>query len=185
MHMRAQRVRVAAPRELLFEVIASAGKIVDEAESGRLVEFETEWQGRVFKTVEAVTFECPERITYKWVTGPLVGVEEEIVLHELDPQTTDMTYRGSFRPPSGILGWFRGLSVVRPIFNRLAREHLHQAKRLAETRALRSRRYPRNGDDNAALPGVSSPPTIEHHVHGSAVKNQLAEEAEPNQQKYG
>ena len=147
MQLRNQRVRVAAPRELVFEVIASAGKAVEEAEGGHLVEFETEWQGRVFKTVEAVTLERPERIIYMWVTGPLVGVQEEIVLHELDPQSTEMSYRGSFRPPAGIVGWFRGLTVVRPIFNKLARKHLDQGKRLAETRALRSRRYPPIGDN--------------------------------------
>ena len=147
MQLRPQRVRVAAPRELVYEVIASAGKDVGESGGGRLVEFETEWRGRVFKTVESVTFERPERIVYRWVTGPLVGVEEEIVLHELDPQTTELCYRGSFRPPAGIVGWFRSVTVVRPIFNRLAREHLDQGKRIAETRGLRSRRYPPAGDD--------------------------------------
>ena len=146
MQLRTQRVHVAAPRELVFEVIASAGNDVGATEGGRLVEFETEWQGRVFKTVEAVTFERPERIIYRWVTGPLVGVEEEIALRERDAQTTEMSYRGSFEPPAGFAGWFRSLTVVRPIFNNLAREHLEQGKRIAEARALRSRRYPRTGN---------------------------------------
>ena len=143
MHLRTQRVRVAAPRELLFEVIASAGEDVGEIEGGRLVEFESEWRGRVFKTTEAVVYVRPERITYRWVTGPLVSVNEEILLHDVDAQTTDMSYRGNFQPPAGFLGWFRAMTVVRPIFNKLSKEHLDQGKRLAEKRALRSRRYPR------------------------------------------
>ena len=143
MKLKTQRVRIGAPRELVFEVIASAGKDVGETEGERLIEFETEWQGRVFKTVEAVTFERPDRIIYRWVTGPVRGVHEEIALSEPDHQTTEVTYTGSFQPPAGFVGWFRSVTVVRPIFNKLAREHLEEGKRIAETRALRSRRYPR------------------------------------------
>ncbi len=142
MRLKTQSVGVAAPRELVFEVVAAAGKDVGEVEDGRLVEFETEWAGRVITTTESVSLERPRRIGYRWVTGPLIGVEEEILLEETGPRSTEMTYRGRFRTPKGVVGWLRGAVVVRPIFNKLVRQHLEQGKDLAEARAERAKLYP-------------------------------------------
>lgn len=143
MNLRRQTVRVAAPRELVFEVVASAGKTAATTSDERIVEFETRWRGRSYRTVEAVTVDPPHRIGYRWISGPLGGVEEEITLDEVDQQTTDMSYRGSFTPPRGFAGWFKAVTVVRPIFNKLVRRHLDEGKNLSETRALRSHVYPR------------------------------------------
>lgn len=151
MRLKTQSIEVAAPRELVFEVVAAAGKDIGEAEDGRLVEFETEWAGRIIKTTEAVSLERPRRIAYRWLTGPLVGVEEEILLEEIGPAATEMTYRGRFRTPKGIVGWLRGAAVVRPIFNKLIRQHLEQGKELAEARARRSHLYP-TGDSKETRP---------------------------------
>lgn len=142
MRLKTQSIGVAAPRELVFEVVASAGKDLGENEDGRLVEFQTEWADRVITTTEAVFLERPRRIGYRWVTGPLIGVEEEILLQETGPRSTEMTYRGRFRTPKGVVGWFRGALVVRPIFNKLVRQHLEQGKDLAEARTKKSRLYP-------------------------------------------
>lgn len=162
MRLKTQSVGVAAPRELVFEVVASGGKDVGQAEDGRLVEFQTEWGGRVITTTEAVSLEPPHRISYRWLTGPLIGVEEEILLEETGPVSTEMTYRGRFRTPKGIVGWFRGASVVRPIFNKLVRQHLEQGRGLAEARARRSRVYPTVGHAELRSPRghVTEP---EHH----------------------
>lgn len=107
------------------------------------MEFATRWRGRVYKTIEAVALERPNRITYRWVVGPLVGVEEEIVLTEIEARSTRVTYTGSFQRPPGFKGLFQSVTVVRPIFDRLVKDHLAQAKTLAEARALRSNIYPR------------------------------------------
>lgn len=142
MRLRPQELRIEAPRELVFDVIASAGKEIGEAGEERLVEFETRWRGRVYKSTEAVSLERPHRIGYTWLMGPVLDVEEEILLTEVGPRTTQLRYRGSFAPPAGATGWFRSITVVRPIFNRLVRNHLEEAKKLSEARALRSRVYP-------------------------------------------
>lgn len=142
MRLRSQEIRVAAPQELVFDVIASAGKRVGETEDAQLIEFESEWRGRVFKTVEAVSLDRPRRISYSWVMGPVIGVQEEIALAQTDARTTKLSYRGSFQPSAGLVGWFRSVTVVRPIFNKLVKDHLREAKRLSEARALRSKVYP-------------------------------------------
>lgn len=48
-----------------------------------------------------------------------------------------MTYSGHLRP-SGISRWLQSV-VARPIFNKLVGEHLQEGKRLAESRARRTR----------------------------------------------
>ena len=144
MNLRRQTVRVAAPRELVFEVVSSAGKTAEKSSDERFVEFETSWRGHTYKTVEAVTVDPPHRIGYRWISGPLGGVEEEITLDEVDRQTTDMSYRGSFTPPRGFAGWFKAVTVVRPIFNKLVRRHLDKGRNLSEARALRSHLYRRD-----------------------------------------
>jgi hypothetical protein len=135
-------MRVEAPRELVFEVVSSAGKEVGEAGHEKLIEFETTWRGQVYRTVEAVALYPPDRIAYRWTEGPLSDVEEEIHFGELGPRETEMSYRGSFKAAPGFLGWLRSFIVVRSIFNGSVREHLEEGKRLSEQRALRSRLYP-------------------------------------------
>jgi hypothetical protein len=141
MRLRSQSVRIEAPRELVFEVVSAAGKEVGEAGEEKLIEFETGWRGRVFKTVEAVTFDRPDRIVYRWTQGPLSNVEEEIHFARLGPRQTEMSYRGAFKAAPGLFGWLRSFTLVRPIFNGVVREHLEEGKRLSEQRASRSRLY--------------------------------------------
>ncbi len=145
MRLRQQSVTVTAPRELVYEVVAAAGRTVGNLEYGRLVEFETSWRGETIKTFEAVTLDPPRRIGYRWVVGPLDGVSEEILFEEGADHTTEMMYRGCFGTPDGLLGWFRGALVVRPIFNKLVTEHLAEAKLMAESRASRTNIYKHEG----------------------------------------
>jgi hypothetical protein len=140
--LKRQTVQVAAPRELTFEVVAAAGKKIGETEDAILVEFETQVRGRTIKTIEEVRLSPPDLIAYRWVEGPLDGVEEEIRF-ESTSEGTSMTYSGTLEAPGGLIGWLRAQLVVRPIFNRLVTEHLEQGKQMAERRAERSRLYPR------------------------------------------
>lgn len=141
--LRPQKVEVAAPRELVFEVVASAGKKVGESPEGKLFEFETRWREKVIRTVEAVTLEAPVRIGYRWVEGQLDDVEEQIVFEAPTEHLTVMIYSGRLGTGGGIIGFLRTVLFVRPVFNRLVKEHLLQAKEIAERRALRSRTHPR------------------------------------------
>ncbi|MFN2389957.1 MAG: hypothetical protein ABR575_10195 [Actinomycetota bacterium] len=143
MRLKRQTVRVAAPRELTFEVVAAAGKQTGETDNGVLVEFETRLGDRVIKTIEEVQLRPPDSIAYRWLEGPLEGVEEEIRFEQGRAGETVMTYSGSLEGPCGIVGRLRTMLVVRPIFNRLVAEHLEQGKRMAEKRAERSRVHPR------------------------------------------
>ena len=141
--LKRRSVDVAAPPELVFEVVASAGKTVGKTERGNLVEFETTWRERVIKTIEEVELDPPRRIGYRWVEGPLDDVVEEIRFERAGSDETAMTYSGRLGAPPGLIGWLRTLLFVRPVFNRLVREHLFEGKRIAETRAKRSRVHPR------------------------------------------
>lgn len=143
MRLKPRRVSVAAPRELVFEVVAAGGRDLGDAGAERIVEFESRWRGMVFKTTEAVRLDPPCRIAYRWVAGPLVEVHEEIRFEDRGAGGTVMIYSGTFQPPDGVTGWLRAALVVRPIFDRLVLQHLDEARRLAEARAARSRVYPR------------------------------------------
>jgi hypothetical protein len=145
--LKRHKIDVAAPRELVFEVIASAGRSVGETYEGKLVEFETRWRGRVIKTVELVMLDPPARIGYRWVEGPLDRVEEEILLDAPTPGKTVMTYAGRLGTEAGLKGWLRTMLFVRPIFNSLIRSHLLEGKTLAEKRSRRSRVHRRSGAD--------------------------------------
>lgn len=141
--LKRQTVHVTAPRELAFEVVADAGNKTGDTANGVLVEFETKLGDRVIKTIEEVRLRPPKSIAYRWVEGPLDGVEEEIRFEQQVPGQTSMIYSGSLQAPAGIVGWLRTMFVVRPIFNRLVTEHLEQGKQMAEKRAQRSRVHPR------------------------------------------
>jgi hypothetical protein len=149
--LKKQKVRVAAPRELVYEVVAAAGKTVGGTDEEKLVEFETRWRGRVIKTVEAVELDSLKRIGYRWVQGPIEGVQEEIRFEDLGPETTELVYSGRLQLPQGsIVEALRILLFVRPVFNRLVFEHLEEARRVAERRAQRSRVYPRSADSQVS-----------------------------------
>jgi hypothetical protein len=138
-----QQVRVEAPRELCFEVVASAGRVIDRiSETERVVEFLTNYRGRTVRTVERVVLERPRRIRYSWLEGPLPWVEEEIAFQAEESDATEIVYSGAFSPQPGALGWVYGRLFVKSRFERIVREHLFDGKAIAEKRAARSRRYP-------------------------------------------
>lgn len=142
MRLKQQSVEVAAPRKLVFEVVAAAGKKVDGTGTVFTAEFDTSWRGRTIKTVEEIELHRPHRISYRWLEGPLDGVEEDITFDEVGPHQTSMTYRGAFETERGLRGWLRSFFFVRPAFDKLVLEHLREGKRVAEERARRSRVYP-------------------------------------------
>ena len=138
-----QRVQVEAPRELCFEVVASAGRVIERiSETERVVEFLTDYRGSTLRTVERLVLKPPRRIHYSWLEGPLPSVEEEIVFLAEGSDQTEIVYSGEFTPRAAVPAWVYGRLLVKPRFERIVREHLLEAKAIAEKRAARSRRYP-------------------------------------------
>lgn len=141
--LKSQQVEVAAPRELVFEVVASAGKTLEKTGNEKLVEFETRFRKQTIRTVEAVPLEPPTRIGYRWVEGRLDDVEEEIAFEARTPDLTVMSYSGWIGAGESLWDWAKTAFMVRRVFNRLVREHLLEGKHIAERRARRSRVHPR------------------------------------------
>lgn len=145
MRLRPQSIVVAAPPELCFEVVAAAGRRLEKrSETEWLVEYVTAAGGREIRTVELLTLERPTAIHYRWVEGLLPEVNETIRFSALDGNKTELTYTGTFSLGKGPLAWIIGLVRVRPLFERLVREHLDQAREVAEERAERTRVHNRS-----------------------------------------
>jgi len=141
-----QDIVIDAHPELCFEVVAAAGRRLEKrSETEWLVEFTTEAGGREIRTVELLTLERPRAIHYRWIEGPLPEVAETIRFTEVDGDKTKLTYSGTFSVGKGALGWLFGLFRVKPLFDRLVKEHLHQAKEVAEERATRTNLHARSG----------------------------------------
>lgn len=144
--LKRQELTVAASRALCFELVAAAGRTLEErAPDSRVVQFDAVYRGRPVTTVELVTVEPPKLIHYRWLEGPLPEVHETISFDEDGPGTV-LRYEGSFSAGTGLVAWLKGRVVVKPAFDRIVLEHLQQAKELAEKRAARSLVY---GDSHA------------------------------------
>lgn len=135
--LKRQRLEVQAPAELLYEVVASAGEVLEDRGREKVVAFEAQARGKKIKTVELVTLE-PGLIKYRWMKGPLPFVEEEI---EIAPRNghSELTYTGRFATGRGLVECVVGLVWVKRVFDRVVAEHLNEAKIIAEKRASRSR----------------------------------------------
>lgn len=151
-----QAITVAAPRELCFDVVATAGrKLEDVSETEKIVEFKSDYLGRAVTTIERVVLERPDRISYEWLEGPLPEVRESISFREQPDGATELIYDGWFAPGRGVVGWLVGRFKIKRIFDQLVREHLDQARELAERRAARSRVYASHKPTDAARrPGI-------------------------------
>lgn len=156
-------VRIAAPRDLVFEVVSapylgrtprSLGDRLEVLERDeRLVVAAHRSRLRYFvsTTVETVSFQPPERVTFRHLRGPVPHAVEEFVLRDRDGQT-ELEYRGEIGIDFWILGRLAGRYLARPNWERVVRPHLEEVKRSAEERsAARSRR--RAGSGGGVAPG--------------------------------
>jgi hypothetical protein len=115
-------VTITAPRELVFDVIASpylgrtpaamAGKlrVLERGSDMVLAEHYTPVRrGLMATTVETVRFTRPERVSFRLVRGPVPYVVEEFVLEEQDAVTT-LRYHGELAADLWALGrWWGGV----------------------------------------------------------------------------
>ena len=153
MRLGVQTIIIDAPRELCFEVVAAAGRrLKKRSEVEWVVEFVTEAAGRQVRTVELLTLDRPREIRYRWLEGPIPEVRESIVFTAVDDHKTELTYTGRFSLGKGPIGWLIGRLRVKRLFDRLVREHLQEAKEIAEKRAARTRVHARTRREQPGEP---------------------------------
>lgn len=112
-----QVVRIAAPRALIFAMVAAPYgtepprrfqekiEVLDRGRDMVLAAHRTKVGRLTTVTVETVTFTPPERIGFRLVRGPVPFVVEEFVLRELDGGAlTELEYSGEL----GTDGWAVG-----------------------------------------------------------------------------
>jgi hypothetical protein len=139
--------RIAAPRELVFEVISSPYldrtphalerklRVLERSEGMVLAEHFTPIGPLVTTTLESVRFEPPERIHFRLVRGPVPFVVEQFDLRETD-EGTELEYSGELGTDLWALGRWWGALVARR-WQAAVRASLEAVKAESERRAAR------------------------------------------------
>lgn len=139
-------LRIAAPPEVVFEVIegpyrrtprAMAGKlrVWERGEDMVLAEHLTKVGPLTASTLEVVRFERPERITFRLVRGPVPHVLESYELREVDGGTS-FVYSGELGTDLWALGGLVAAQAA-PLWERAVADSLDRVAREAERRAAR------------------------------------------------
>jgi hypothetical protein len=138
--------QIAAPRELVFEVLSAP--YVGRASGGSAIEVLARGEGiavaahftRVHfytaRTVEVVELDPPARIGFRHLTGPVPYAVEQFELDEVDGHTK-LRYGGEIGIDFFLLGRIAGRHWVRPQWERTVRAHLEDVRGGAEQRAGR------------------------------------------------
>jgi hypothetical protein len=141
-------VRIAAPRDIVFDVIEGPYRRTPRAMAGKLRVWErgadvvlaehfTKLGPLTASTLELVRFERPERITFRLVRGPVPHAVEIYELRELDGETR-FVYSGELGADFWALG---GLVADRaaPLWERAVADSLEAVVTEAERRAPQRR----------------------------------------------
>lgn len=140
-------LRIAAPREVVFEVVSSPYlartpralekklKVLDRGHDLVLAAHFTDVGGFVATTVETVRFEPPSSVHFRLVRGPVPHVVEQFLLHET-AEGTELEYRGELGTDLWALGRWWGDAVARR-WEAAVRTSLETVKVEAERRAAR------------------------------------------------
>jgi hypothetical protein len=148
-------IRIAAPRDLVFEMIrepylghsprGSSIEVLARGKNLAVAAHHTKVHFYTARTVESVKFEPPDRVGFTHLTGPVPHAVEEFVLADADGDT-ELRYSGEVGIDFFFLGRIAGRRWVRPQWERAVREHLEDLKRrgeaLAERRRSREARQP-------------------------------------------
>lgn len=114
---------IAAPREIVFDVISSPYlhrtpralerklRVMERGEDEVVAEHYTRIGPFVTKTVEKVRFERPERVHFNLVRGPVPQVVEEFQLRESDGET-ELVYTGELGTDFWVFGRIWGALVA-------------------------------------------------------------------------
>jgi hypothetical protein len=156
-------IRIAAPRDLVFEMISAPytgrtpeGSGIDViARSDALVvaAHHTKLRFYTARTVEVIELDPPGRVGFRHLAGPVPHAVEQFALEESDGGT-EIRYGGELRIDFFVLGRAAGRHWVRPTWERTVREHLEDLKDRAEQRAAarRSRKSRETVDQPARHP---------------------------------
>lgn len=118
------RLRIAAPREVVFDVVSSPYlrptpralrsklEVLECGTDTVLAAHYTHTYGLTATTVEVVRFEPPERVHFRLVRGPVPHVVEQFVLHET-ADGTELEYSGELGTDLWALGQIWGAAVAR------------------------------------------------------------------------
>lgn len=141
-------IRIAAPRELVFELISAPYLGRNPRDSGievlarggdlTVAAHETSVHFYTARTVEAVDFEAPARVGFRHLTGPVPHAVERFTLEDAHGGTA-LRYGGEIGIDFFVLGRIAGRRWVRPQWERAVREHLEDLKARAEQLARRLR----------------------------------------------
>lgn len=141
-----QRLHIHAPLPLIWQILASTGRgqlprskntarlIERKSDNILIVEFSTHSPKKTYTTLEEMTLHPPDRITFRHLTGPLPYVWEEMKLEAQRESQTALLYRGEFSTRSPI-GFLLAPLYIRPLFDKLALQHLKEIKHAAESLA--------------------------------------------------
>lgn len=138
------RVRIRAPRDVVFEVISTPylgrtpralARRLQVRERGSdlvLAAHFTPVNGVTATTLETVRFEPPERVHFRLVRGPVPHVVETFELRERNDET-ELEYRGELGADLWLLGELWGAAVART-WVATVRESLEKVRNEAEGR---------------------------------------------------
>jgi len=142
-------IRIAAPREQVFDLIrspyvgrtprASGIEVLARGDGLVVAAHNTKVHFYTARTVEVVEFEPPETVSFKHLIGPVPHGEETFTLSETDGGT-ELRYQGEIGIDFFVLGRIAGRHWVRPQWEAVVSEHLEALKTNAERLASRSAR---------------------------------------------
>jgi hypothetical protein len=138
------KIRIDAPRDLVFELISapylgrtpghSGIEVLARGTDLAVAVHYTRVHFYEARTVEVIEFEAPTRVGFRHLAGPVPHATEEFVLEEVDGDT-ELRYGGEVGIDFAFLGRLAGRHWVRPQWERAVREHLEDLKRRAEQRS--------------------------------------------------
>ena len=141
------RMRIEAPRELVYEILSAPyvgrarRKSIDvlvRGESLVVASHLTKVHFYEARTVEAIDLERPARMRFRHLTGPVPYAIEEFRL-EPEGEETELRYDGQLGIDFFVLGRIAARRWVVPQWHRAVTEHLDAVKVQAEQRAQRAR----------------------------------------------
>ena len=118
------RVRIAAPREIVYDVVSSPYlgrtpralrskvEVLERGEDIVLAAHHTHAYGVTATTVETVRYEPPERVHFRLVRGPVPHVVEQFELRNVD-DGTELEYSGELGTDFWAVGALWGAAVAR------------------------------------------------------------------------
>jgi hypothetical protein len=141
-------IRIAAPRELVFELLStpylgrvpkgSGIEVLARGDDFVVAAHDTKVHFYTARTVEAVKFDRPARVGFRHLSGPVPHAVEEFVLIEAQGET-ELRYGGEVGIDFFFLGRIAARYWVRPQWERTVREHLEELTERAEQLAARRR----------------------------------------------